>query len=167
MSNEFTRSRFEDIQQFIKQKSKLSVEDRKIIGKITQRTNIIEKKWGNDLTKIKNRALSISVYFFNSEQIETGNEKDITLFVDFYKLLMSTVKWQVKKGIELDREYKGLLRFLTFYSQASAESYSIRGRHDFLKEYFEHYKSKHEIIGDSEYKKKHGNPDNERAKIKL
>ncbi len=166
-TGEFTRSRFEDIQHFIKEKSKLTAEDKKIIAKISDKIKIIEEEWGDELAKIKNRALAISVYFFNSEQIETGKKKDIKFFIPFYKMLMSTVKWQVKKGIELDREYKGLLRFLTFYSQASAESYSIQGRHDFLKEYFAHFKSNEEIIGDIEYKKKHGDPNKERAKIKL
>ena len=101
------------------------------------------------------------------ELIESRKEKDIPKFVSFLELFLKTLKWQIKKGVQMDEEYYNLLKFQTNITQAAAEKTAIEKRHNFLREYFYHYLKKKEIIGDSEYKKKHGPPDKGRNKITL
>ena len=81
---------------------------------------------------------------------------------------MKTIKWQIPLGLDMAREYREILSFQTNITQAAGEKTAIQKRHDFLKDYFFHYKKKNEIKGDSEFKKRTGkNPDDERKRIRV
>jgi hypothetical protein len=165
---EFHRSRYTDLQDFFKSKEKFTKEDSKILKEIEATLSLVEKKFGNNLKYISNRALAVSVYLFITDLIEQKKDNEISLFADFFIEFLKTLKWQIPRGFDMDKEYRELLNFQTNISQAAGEKTAIQKRHDFLKEYFYYYKKNKNIKGDEEYKKaKRSDPDKQREKIKL
>ncbi|MGO9014000.1 MAG: DUF262 domain-containing protein [Dissulfurispiraceae bacterium] len=166
----FQRSRFVDLQDFFKQYKDFNRDpgDKKIVGDITNNLAKIHEYFGKKLAYINNRALAVSVYLFASELLDQGKETDLPHFVDFFILLFKTLKWQVPKGINIDRPYQDLISFQSNISQAAGERTAIQRRHDFLNEYFYHFQKEHEIKGDKEYKEvMHKKPSAERDKLRI
>lgn len=165
----FKRSRFTDLQEFFKQYSKFSPEDKTLVKEIKRNLDIIDKSFSSKLSLIRNRALTLSTYLFLSDLIEQGKEKEISLFVNFLEKLLKTMKWQIPKGVQMNTAYHDLLNFQTNINQAAGEKTAIEKRHTFLGEYFYHFKNNKGLIkGDAEFQKQTGkNPDSERDKIKL
>ena len=90
------------------------------------------------------RAIAVSIYLFVSEMIELGKQEEIKDFVEFFVKFYRTIKWQIPKGVEMDKAYYDLLKFQTNISQAAGEKSSIQKRHDFLNEYYYHYNKEKE-----------------------
>ncbi len=163
----FHRARYFDLQDFYKEYVTLSKEDEKIVKSMNNNLDLICKYFGTKLNIISNRAIAVSVFLFCRELIGNKQQEKISLFREFLELFLKTVRWQIKKGVQMDEEYYDLLKFQTNITQAAAEKTAIEKRHNFLNDYFYHYSSKKEIKGDAIYKKKKGSPDAERKSIKL
>lgn len=163
----FHRARYIDLQDFFKLHTSLNKEDHTLIKSINKTLSKIVEIFGDKIKIIKNRAISVSVFLFCYELLESNLERDIVKFVRFLELFLRTLKWQIKKGVLMDSQYYDLLKFQTNITQAAAEKTAIEKRHDFLHEYFEFYKNGEEIKGDSNYKKSKGDPNKERKNIKL
>lgn len=165
--NQFHTARYFDLQEFFKKHSGFNRNDEKLVSDLVAIFDKTVKYFGGKLKLIANRAIAVSVFLFVVELIENGQEKKIKSFVEFFEKFMKTLKWQIPKTVEMDREYHELLKFQTNVTQAAVEKYSIQNRHDFWKKYFAYYEKENRIIGDKEYQKKHHkNPDTERNKVK-
>jgi len=164
----FQRSRYIDLQDFFKQYSKFTSDDNKIVKEMRKTFDKIVHNFADNLQYISNRAIAVSVFLFVSELIESQKEKDISKFSEFFVKLLKTMKWQLSQGIDMDKTYQDLLSFQTNITQAAGEKYSIQKRHDFLKDYFYHFKKDGMIKGDIEYRKEaKKDPEIEREKIQL
>ncbi len=164
----FKRSRFTDLQKFFKQYQRFEKEDKAIIKEIRENLKTVYSHFSGNLKWIRNRAMAVSVYLFVSGLVEQGKEAEIGLFVKFIGKFLKTLKWQIPKGIDIDREYRELLSFQTSVSQAAGERYAIQNRHTKLGEYYYYFKKNDRIIGDKEYKKANRkDPDQERKSIRL
>ena len=168
-NGDFQRSRYIDLQDFFKRYSSFSTTDKKLTKEIENNFGVIVKYFGDKLKYVNNRAIAVSVYLFVSELIEQGKEKEIKVFVEFFIKFLRTLKWQIPKGIEMDRAYHDLLKFQTNITQAAGEKTAIQKRHDFLNEYFYFFKKEEGlIIGDKEYKQEtRKDPNIERGNVKL
>lgn len=161
---EFHRSRYIDLQEFFKTKEKFTKEDIKSIQVFESLIQKTEKAFGEKAKYINNRALAVSVALFNNELIEQKKENELPMFSDFFVKFMKTLKWQIPKGIEMNKEYRELLNFQTNISQAAGEKTAIQKRHDFLREYFYYFKKEKKIKGDKEFK---GNADKLREHFRV
>ncbi len=167
-NGDFQRSRYIDLQDFFKKYSSLSLSDKKLIKEIENSFDVIVKYFEDKLKYINNRAIAVSVYLFVSELIELGKEKEIREFKEFLIKFLKTLKWQIPKGVEMNKNYYNLLKFQTNITQAAGEKTAIQKRHDFINEYFYYYKKQGLIKGDEEYKKEtKKDPDKERDSIRL
>jgi hypothetical protein len=168
-NGDFQRSRYIDLQDFFKRYSSFSTTDKKLTKEIENNFGVIVKYFGDKLKYVNNRAIAVSVYLFVSELIEQGKEKEIKVFVEFFIKFLRTLKWQIPKGIEMDKAYYDLLKFQTNITQAAGEKTAIQKRHDFLNEYFYFYKKEEGLIkGDKEYKQEtRKDPNIERGNVKL
>ncbi len=155
----FKRARFEDLQEFFKSEVKFSEGDKKLTSKLVKRVSrvhaYLKDKSGLVLS---NRAIGVSLFFFLNGVMESKPEKawDDTIeeFLKFFEKFWKTLRWQVKKGIDIDDEYRELLKFQNYVSQAAVESYAITYRQQILEEYFKYYlENKQAIKGEVEYKK--------------
>lgn len=168
LKGEFHRSRYLDLQDFFKQYTKLTTDDKKILKNVKNTLDKINKYWSSTLNIIDNRAIAVSVYLFILFLLKQGKEREIQKFKEFFIVFFRTLKWQIPKRIEMDQPYHELFIFQTNVTQAAGEKYAIQNRQDFLENYFYFYKKEKKIKGDKEYEKKTGiNPDKERNKIDL
>ncbi len=148
-SKSMRRARFIDLQDFFKTHIKFTTDQSNIALLLEERlndvNNFLPKK--NKLN-LKNRAIGLTVFFFINELIEEGQEDKIPKFIEFLLLFLKKLKEQVEKGIDIDRQYRDLLRFQTYISQAAVEKYAIEGRQKFLKDYFDYFLKTNKIKGD-------------------
>ena len=146
--DKFRRSRWEELANFFgKFESQLLDVDRLKIEKILANLVKIEKNFPSEIPKIGKAAI-VSLYLFAEELMETGNEKDLGLFIEFYIKLTEKLQYQSK----LIKDHKApdnkviLDKFQKYIQQASAEDNSIRIRHIFLRAAFSEYRLNHRII---------------------
>ncbi len=166
-NDDFHRSRYIDLQEFFKQYNILNPEDKSLIKSVEVLLELINEKVGAGIQIIKNRALAVSLFLYIYLEFESNLEQIVDFF-DFFKLLLKTLKWQIPKGVEIDREYLDLFNFQSNISQAAVERPAIQRRHYFLRKYYDYYIENHSIIGDKEYEENgNGNPDKERDKEEL
>lgn len=167
-SGNFQKSRFIDLQDFFKERSKFQVQDKKYTSEIDKILDITEKSFAGNLEYISNRALAVSIFLFISDLVDTKKQNLIARFVEFVFKFLKTLKWQLPKGVTMDKEYYDLLKFQTSISQAAGEKSAIEKRHDFLNEYFYYFNKEGMIKGDKEYKKKTAkDPDEERQEVEI
>lgn len=167
VTGEFHRSRYIDLQGFIKDKERFSATDKRIIDEVKQTLKIIEKYFKEKLIYINNKAIAVSVFLFVNELRVLEKEKDTSDFVKFLIKFLLTKEWQVSKGLDMNQAYREILNFQTSLTQAAGEKTAIQNRHDFLRDYFLFYKKRRGLIkGDEVYNKK-GDADKERKEIKL
>jgi hypothetical protein len=162
----YQRSRYVDLQNFFKKYSNFDSEDIGLTENIFERLNIIVEYMNDTLQFIKNRAIAVSFFLFVYQIVDiTKNNKDLRIelntFAKFFGLFLKTLKWQIPKGVQMNSAYYDLLNFQNYVTQAAVEKTAIEKRHDLWRRYFDHYKKKKEIIGDSEYKKNTGKDPNE------
>jgi hypothetical protein len=166
-TDEFHRSRYDDLQEFFKIKENFSAADKRVIEDVIQTLRIIESHFDKNLMYINNKALAVSVFLFVNEMRELKREKEIKDFVEFLIKFLKTKQWQVSKGLDMNKEYRDILNYQTSLTQAANEKTAIQNRHDFWRTYFTYYKkNRKQIIGDEEYKKI-GDAEKEREKYKL
>ncbi len=149
-TGEFKRARFKDLQEFFKENLKFGQEEKGMTSLLRARLDAIHKTLPKaPKVRLKNRAIGVSTFFFVNEMIERKQDGDILTFLKFLQLFLKRLKEQVEKGIDIDRQYKDLLKFQTYISQAAVEKYAIESRQKFLREYFDHYlKHNKKIKGD-------------------
>jgi hypothetical protein len=165
---EFHRSRYLDLQEFFKEQNKLNTEDKELTEEIKIVLDKILVHFQDKLKLIGNRAIAVSVFLFVSDLIEQHKEDEINQFVDFFVKFMQTLKWQISRGVQMDKPYYDLLKFQTHVTQAAGEKYAIQKRHEFWLEYFYYFKTENSIKGDKEYFESTGkSPDAERGNIQL
>lgn len=164
----FHRSRFIDLQNFFKDNNILSEARKQLLDMIRSNLDIITNHFKEKLKYIRNRAIAVSVYLFVSDMIKSGKEGEIDSFIDFFVKFLKTLKWQVPQGVRMHEAYYDLMNFQTNISQAAGEKYAIQNRHNFIGDYFFHYKKNNSIKGDENYSKDKGeNPDDKRAHIRI
>lgn len=147
----FVRARYEDLEDFIKDKYDIDRKDENLV-RIRKVLTVMDEQFGESAAAISSRAVAVSAYLF-AESLHVNDKSHLMpKFVEFFVELLD----QVKSNLELLRRYKEpknptiLERFQKYISQASVESHSIRRRQLFLEEafgYFRDTKTKGKIIG--------------------
>jgi len=149
IDNGFRRARFVDLQEFFKTHVIFDNQEKQLANLLRQRLDKVydsvkDKKGLN----LKNRAIGITTFFFINKLIESNKEEKIPNFINFLHEFIGRLKEQVKKGIDIEPNYRDLLKFQTYISQAAVEKYAIENRHQFLEEYFKYYLKNDKIKGD-------------------
>jgi len=146
--NEFTRARFADLQEFFKEFVRFN-SDAKIWSKELQIKVDDINKYLKEKIKLGNRAISITLFFFINKLIEENKKNKIENFLDFFEKFQNKLKEQVALGIDIDRNFRDLLKFQSYISNAAAEKYAIENRQKLLEEYFDFYlKNNQKIKGE-------------------
>lgn len=150
-TGEFVRARYDDLQDFFKDKANIDKDDENL-NRIRTVLKTMDKKFGGNAANISSRAVAVSAYLFVENLTVKKKSSQIGRFAKFYVALLS----QIERDQELLSEYehptnrKVLEEFQKYVSQASVEAYAIKRRHIFLEESFQYYrnpKTKGKIIG--------------------
>lgn len=153
LTGDFHTSRYLDLQEFFKARSKFNDQDTALTQQIREILDKIRKHFQERLRLVNNRAIAVSIFLFISELIEQNREKEIDRFIGFFVKFIQTLKWQIPLGVDMHPSYHDLLkRFQTYVTQAAGEKYAIQRRHEFWREYFDYYKQENKIKGDNEYR---------------
>lgn len=168
----YHRCRYVDMQNFFKTYNELNRSDKELTKVIIDTLTQIVNKFGDTLSYVNNRAIAVSLFLFvdflNKSIKKEKLDNEMSEFKDFFVLFLKTLRWQIPKGIDIHRAYRDLLKFQSSVTQAAVEKTAIEKRHDMWRDYFDHYKKKKDIIGDSEYKKDtKRDPNKERDEVEL
>jgi hypothetical protein len=145
----YQRARFIDLQDFFREHVVMSPGDKAIMIELEKKMNTMHAEIYNKIKMdLKNRAIGITLFLFLNKLIDENKEKEIKNFLSFFIEFSKRLKEQVKKGIYIDPEYRDLLKFQTYISQAAVEKYAVENRQIFLEDYFAYYKKYNKIKGD-------------------
>jgi len=148
-SGQFARARFVDLQEFYKSYREFSGDDRKIADLLGKRLDKVESFLPPPgKLNLRNRAIGVTFFFFINELIENKQEDRASSFINFMATFLGRLSEQVKKGIDIDKQYRDLLTFQTYVSQAAVEKYAIENRQTLLRDYFSYYLKTNKIKGD-------------------
>lgn len=155
---DFTRSRYIDLQLFFKRKRDFLPQDIELTDNIKRILDDLSGYLEEAVGIIQNRAIAVTTFLYAAHLIENNEIDKLSRFKGFLVDFISTLKWQVKEhhNLRAAEEYRDMLTsFQNYVTQAAGESYAIRNRHNFIKDYFEHYYQHNEIKGDSQYNASH------------
>lgn len=147
----FARARTSDIERFITENPEVERDDSNL-QRIRKILDIMNSSFGDNAKNISGRAAVVSAYLFIEDLFANNKQDLISDFAKFYLKLLTDIKENMK-AIRNYHEAKNRLimdKFQKYILQASVESYSIKNRHEFLKEAFSYYldtKTKGKIIG--------------------
>lgn len=148
--SEFVRARLQDIEYFFEDNHDLNKNDENLI-RIKKVLNEMDKAFKKTALIISSRAIVVTAYLFVEELFMN---KKINLIADFSKFFVKLLS-EIKDNMDLLSKYERpknsavMEEFQKYVLQASVEGYSIKRRHEFLKEAFKYYcdpKTKGEII---------------------
>lgn len=151
---DYTRTRHFDLQTAFKQSLTLTPEERAIVDRTRTTLDLLASAF-DESNPLRNRAITVSVVLLALE-LDVTDEDAARQLADFINGFVCRLQWQIKKGVDIDDEYRHLLRFQRHLTQASVEKAAVKERSEILKQEFEHWKTAHAYTGDDAYRKKTG-----------
>lgn len=152
-TGEFTRARHFDIQRLFKEHTTLTADQEKWIQKTKRLMDLLDTAF-EIAGSLRSRALVVSTVLFAYEKSIKTKEQASEL-AEFISEFAGRLRWQVKKGVDMDNEYRYLLDFQRHLTQGSAEKKAVEGRADILKDKFSYWEKSRSIRGDEAYRKRH------------
>lgn len=150
-SGDFVRARYEDLEEFFKDKYELD-EKGADLNRIRVVLKNMEKYFGSNAEVISSRAVAVSAYLFCEELHIQKKPSQIEEFAEFYVKLLDEIRENLKllSNFKRPTNPEVLETFQKYISQASVESYAIKRRHLFLESAFKYFlspKTKGKIVG--------------------
>jgi Protein of unknown function DUF262 len=150
-NGEFVRARFNDLEDFFKEKYDLDINDENLlrIRAVLQR---MDEHLGKYASSISSRAVAVSAYLFVEDLCARGNEDQVPDFGAFYAKLLAQIKAELKLLSNFREPTNGMILegFQRHITQASVEPFAIKSRNTFLERAFRYYldpRTKGGIIG--------------------
>jgi len=150
-TGEFVRARYDDLEDFFKEKSKLERKDENLL-RIREVLQVMDKDFGENAASISSRAVAVSAYLFVEGLYLHEESALIPAFVKFFVCLLDEIKENLNLLTKYERPTNPTIleEFQKYISQASVEPYAIKRRNLFLEKAFDHYqapKTRGRIIG--------------------
>ena len=152
-TGEFTRARHFDIQRLFKDHTTLTAAQEEWIQKTERLMALLDTAF-EIAGSLRSRALVVSTVLFAYEK-SIKTKKQASELAEFINAFVCRLRWQVKKGVDMDNEYRYLLDFQRHLTQGSAEKKAVEGRADILKDEFSYWEKSRSIRGDEAYRKRH------------
>jgi hypothetical protein len=150
-SGDFVRARYDDLEDFFKDKYNLSAKDGNLV-RVREVLKVMDKDFAENAGMISSRAVAVSAYLFVESLCVRKRTHLIPRFVNFYVKLLNDIGDDLRRlsNYESPTNTTVLEEFQKHISQASVEPYAIKRRNNFLARAFEYYlntKTKGKIIG--------------------
>ena len=142
LDGEFERARLQDIENSFESNHDLDKNDENLL-RIKEVLKIMDKAFGKDAINISSRAIAVTAYLFIEELYKKEESVLISQFAKFYLKLLNEIKFNMDRlsNYETPTNSTVMEEFQKYILQASAEGYSIKRRHDFLKKAFDYYRA--------------------------
>ena len=163
---EFTRVRHVDLQRFFKLNFEISTQSRPWIDELEETFDALGKYLPDAGMFLRNRAISVSVVLFAWKNRLYNNPEILKSYAGFVRAFLSRLRWQLGKGILMDKEYHDLLTFQRHVTQAAVEKPAVKGRHETFEKQFRIWSETGRIDGDAEFQERTSeNPDKLSGKL--
>ena len=149
----FARTRHFDLQGLFKAKTTLGETELAWVQRIEDVLNELAR-FQALTTVLRSRAMVVSAVWLAYRTRVTG-DVSIETVAGFLEEFVVRLKWQMRKGLEIDRPYRYLVDFQRNLTQASVERAAVEGRSEMLEEGLARWCSKQEIRGDAKYAETH------------
>ena len=152
-TGEFTRVRHFDLQRLFKVNSSLTQERKDLVDRIVRLLDALEHPFSGSAV-LRNRAITVSTVLLAwANDAET--EQQASQLLEFIEEFQRRLSWQVRLGLDSDQEYRYLLDFQRYVTQASAEKPGFAARAETLQQGFSYWRDHNALIGDSEWSANH------------
>lgn len=153
----YTRTRHFDLQRVFKEHGTLTPAEKELVATTKKTLDLLDSAF-DEVHALRNRAITVSVVLLAMERglSDLAQAKTLAQFVDGF---VCRLQWQMKKGVDLDEEYRHLLDFQRHLTQASVERPAVEARAELLRKEFDHWIATGSYIGDADYKSSHANED--------
>ena len=152
-TEEFTSTRHFDLQKFFKWHRNLVIDEDQRVERVRSTLDTLSEAF-ESAEILRNRAITVSVILLAIELNLAGERAN--QFAEFVEEFLCRLRWQVKRGLEVDFHYRYLIDFNKHVTQASVEKYAVRARAEFLREGFAHWEAEGTVLGDDEYREAEG-----------
>lgn len=152
-SGAFTRTRHIDLQRMFKQNSTFTESQQELVDELARLLDLLKVPFSG-INALRNRAITVSTVLLAWKSGINGSVEASQL-AEFVEEFTYRLKWQIKKGLQIDEEYHYLTGFQRNITQASAESSSVEARAKMLEEEFDRWRQSEELRGDAEWKNRH------------
>lgn len=153
--SDYTRTRHFDLQTAFKKGLTLSPEEQALAEKTRKTLDLLATAF-DESSPLRNRAITVSVVLMALE-LEITSKKAAEELANFINGFVCRLQWQIKRGVDIDDEYRHLLRFQRHLTQASVEKPAVRERAEILRSEFDQWRKTGAYTGDAKYMKKTGN----------
>lgn len=141
-NNEFSRTRYEDLNYFFEEYKKLKGNELKFFNNkcnnIISVLDVLNAFYGKKAESLRNRSFILSIYLFVEEMIKTHRKRSLDnvmpMFVEFTFKFLNRLKAEAEAGFY--RKNEELYRFQSYLSNAPGEKYQIISRHRKIEEFF-------------------------------
>ena len=160
---EYARTRHFDLQRLFKEYTKMSPEEYEWVEEIDNLLSLLQTA-SESFKVIRSRAVLVSIVLL-AYSIGVNTKDEATLLGKFTRKFSDRLKWQIRKGLNIDQEYRYLVDFNKHVTQASVEKPAVKARVEFLEEEFNLWKDEGVLRGDKEFEENNGeSPDEACAK---
>ena len=156
--SQFTKTRQPELQRIFKENANLQnqADKKEWINQLQKIMDLLNSE-GAKLRVLRSRALVVSTVLLAYEC--NLNSGDVAEFAEFINRFVCRLRWQVKKGLDVDFEYRYLIDFQRNVTQGSVEKHAVKQRAEILKRQFEIWKKDMKISGDQEFMSNHPGKD--------
>jgi hypothetical protein len=144
----FGRTRHFDLQKLFKEHTELNNDEREIVGGVRSQLDNLHAAFEQPEI-LRNRAITVSTVILAWR--ENFNGDDARDFAKFLTEFLCRLQWQIKKGLDVDDQYRYLIEFQRHVTQASVEKTAVERRHEVLREQFELFRHTDLLSGDKEF----------------
>ena len=151
---EFGRSRHYDLQRLFKEHTRLDEGQKGWVEKVRELFDLL-LEGGEELVAIRSRAfiLSLVLLAYTRQVTDCGEAVEVCRFI---KEFSARLRWQVRKGLDVDQEYRYLVEFQKHVTQASVEKPAVSARAVVLEAEFLRWREQGTLKGDEEYERRVG-----------
>ena len=143
---EYARVRQLDLQHLFKQHVELGKDEKRWLSKLDEVFNVLNSD--KILTRqLGSRAIVLSIVLFAYE-LDLAEVERPKVFLDFARTFTRRLRTSVKAGLDVEDEYRYLVNFHKYLTQASSEKYSIKARSDELSASYLYWKKNKKLRGD-------------------
>ena len=154
VSHEFTRTRHVDIQRLFKENTVLGNDEKNWIHRLRGIMDLLAAEIAV-FPPLRSRATVLStILLAYEERIESRDEAQS--LGEFVAEFVRCLTWQIRKGLDLDREYDYLVAFQRHLTQASVEKPAVSARAATFRKSYRHWlENDRRLPGDAEYTTAH------------
>jgi len=147
-TGEFTRTRHFDLQKFFKEQATLDERRRGWVKEMVATLDALAGAF-NDLGILRNRAITVSTVLLAWKLKVT--KKTAEAYASFVEEFLCRLNWQIRKGLDVDDEYRYLMDFQRHVTQASVEKPAVQARAETLEAQHKLWETQKAFTGDKEY----------------